>query len=259
MPVGGQTVCPRALSDGGGVAAPVHAGIDEAGRGPLLGPLVVAGVACADPQRLHGMGCRDSKTLSAARRQRLARLLHDDPDVHIEVRTVHPARLDTERDRRTLNGIELRRFRAIAARLCAAGATTVVVDAADVDAVRFGKGVAAGLPPGVRVESRHGADGDDPCVAAASIVAKVLRDEAVAKLARRLERLLPMPLGTGYPSDPSTRAFMAAWVERFGDVPEGVRRSWRPVQVLLAPKPTTLDRFVADEGPAPADGTPVPT
>jgi len=224
-------------------ACPVHGGIDEAGRGPVMGPLVVAGVACADPAALHRVGCRDSKTLSPARRVRLARLLRDDPSVHIEVRSVAPEALDLERASMSLNAIEVRRFRDIACALAEAGARRICVDAADVDADRFGRQVAAGLAAGVRVESRHRADGDDPCVAAASIVAKVARDDAVATLARRLERRIGRPLGTGYPSDPKTQAFLAAWVARHGDLPEGTRRSWRTARDLLAPRPTRLDAF----------------
>ncbi|HLF16354.1 MAG TPA: ribonuclease HII [Candidatus Thermoplasmatota archaeon] len=222
------------------LAPRVLAGIDEAGRGPVLGPLVVAGVATEDPERLAEMGCRDSKVLSPDRRRALDRALRADAGVQIEVRAIEAETIDAEREGRSLNDIELERFAEVARAL---GSPAVVVDAADVDAKRFGRDLAARLPPGTRVVSEHKADANHAIVAAASIVAKVARDAAVAELARRLERRLGMALGSGYPSDPQTQAFLRAWVERFGDLPEGTRRSWSTARDLLAPRPARLDDF----------------
>ncbi len=216
----------------------VQGGIDEAGRGPVLGPLVVAGVA-ADPETLHELGCKDSKKLSPAKRERIARLLEADPNVHVVVRVIEAHVLDAERATETLNHIELVRFREIAAELGAAGVQRVTVDAADVNAERFGRRISEGLD-GVEIHSQHRADAEHVEVAAASIVAKVTRDQHLADLARRLERVLPMEMGSGYPSDPKTKAFLAAWVEAHGDVPEGARRSWETVRRLLGPRQTTL-------------------
>lgn len=218
----------------------VLAGIDEAGRGPVLGPLVVAGVACPDPGVLQKMGCTDSKALTPGKRERIDRLVREHPDVRVEVRSIPAETLDEERRRRTLNAIEVERFQDIALAL---GAATVVVDAADVDARRFGRQVASRLPAGCIVVSEHKADTNHVVVGAASIVAKVARDAAIAELARRLERRLEMPLGSGYASDPLTQAFIATWHGLHGDLPEGARRSWAPMKELLAPKAMRLDDF----------------
>lgn len=208
----------------------MEAGIDEAGRGPVLGPLVVAGVATIDPAYLHEMGCRDSKTLSAPNRERVFRLLETDPNVRIAVRVIEAATLDKEREHMTLNAIERLRFIEVAAEL---DAERVVVDAADVNADRFGSEVAAALPDHWEVVSEHQADGRHPTVAAASIVAKVTRDRAIEDLARRLERHVNRPMGSGYPSDPKTKKFLEEWVRQRGDLPEGTRRSWKTAQNLL--------------------------
>lgn len=218
------------------------AGIDEAGRGPVLGPLVVAGVACPDPQALTDLGCTDSKALSAGKREMLDRRIRALPGVRVEVRVIEAAVLDEERRRRTLNEIEVERFQDIALAL---GASRVVVDAADVDAGRFGRQVASRLPPGVVVVSEHKADANHVVVGAASIVAKVARDAAITELGRRLERRLEMPLGSGYASDPLTQAFVRTWHERFKDLPEGTRHSWATIKDLLAPRATRLDEFSA--------------
>ncbi|MHB1262178.1 MAG: ribonuclease HII [Thermoplasmatota archaeon] len=220
---------------------PVQAGIDEAGRGPVFGPLVVAGVAIADPAALAEMGCRDSKMLSPAKREALDRLLRKEPGVRIEVRVIEAETLDEERKRHSLNDIEAERFRDIAMALAP---THLFVDAADVDAARFGRAVSRGLAKGTKVVSEHRADDTYPIVGAASIIAKVARDAAVAQLARRLERKLEMPLGSGYASDDRTRLFLQAWHAKFGDLPDGTRRSWAPMRELLAPRAAKLDEFV---------------
>lgn len=206
----------------------------------MLGPLVVAGIAVTEPGQLTGLDCRDSKLLSPAKREAVARQLAKLPGVRIVCRNLEPEWLDQQRLRRSLNDIEAEVFGDVAQAL---GAGTIVVDAADVDATRFGRDVARRLPRDVTVVSEHKADLNHAIVGAASILAKVERDRCVAQLARRLERKLEMPLGSGYPSDPLTVAFFKSWVERFRDLPEGTRRTWAPAKALLAPKPTRLDSF----------------
>lgn len=215
----------------------VEAGIDEAGRGPVIGPLVVAGVATDDIDRLVDLGCKDSKRLTPANRERIARHIEAEPDVRVAVRVIDAEVLDAERAHKTLNLIERDRFAEVAAEL---DAERVVMDAADVDAARFAAGVAEELPDHWEVIAEHKADDRHATVAAASIVAKVARDQAIAELARRLERTLGRPLGSGYPSDPVTQGFLRAWVDRFGDLPEGTRRSWKTAKNLMNPKQSAL-------------------
>lgn len=83
----------------------------------------------------------------------------------------------------------------------------------------------------MKVVSEHKADDTYPVVGAASIVAKVARDAAVAELARKLEPRLGIPLGSGY-HDPHTDRFLRAW--EFGDLPDGTRRSWASARRLLS-------------------------
>lgn len=230
----------------------MQAGIDEAGRGPVVGPLVVAGVMVEDPARLAEMGCRDSKMLTPAKRESIDRRLRSDPAVRVEVRVIEPEVLDAERQRRSLNDIEAERFNSIALAL---QPDLLFVDAADVDARRFGRAVGKGLPRRCKVVSEHKADDSYPVVGAASIVAKVARDAAIAELARRLERKLEMPLGSGYAHDERTQLFLRGWHARFGDLPEGTRRSWATVNEIVAPKPVRLDAFLE---PKPVPAAPAP-
>ena len=164
------------------------------------------------------------------------------------VRIIEAPGLDAEMADATLNEVVMRRFQDIAVEL---GAPRTVVDAADVDAARFGRRVAEVLPEGREVVAEHKADDRHPTVAAASIIAKVTRDTALDDLARRLERRIDRELGSGYPSDAKTVAFLEAWLDRFGDLPEGTRRAWKTSKRLLADravKPTRLDDFT-EHGP----------
>ncbi|MGB1697705.1 MAG: ribonuclease HII [Thermoplasmatota archaeon] len=212
-------------------------GIDEAGRGPVLGPLVVAAVVTTNEAELREWDVKDSKKIPPARRQRLARLIQTSPDCRSVVISLSAEDVDARRERQTLNEIEVDMFKEALAALDSPE-TKWFLDAADVDAARFGRLVS----PTKAVTSEHGADDCYLVVGAASILAKTARDEAMAKLARRLERKLPYKLGSGYPSDPNTKSFLKAYVETFGDLPEGTRRSWKTAKTLLDQN-RTLDQF----------------
>ncbi len=216
-------------------------GLDEAGRGPVMGPLVVAGVAVDDPAVPADLGCTDSKLLSPDRRRALDRALRATPGVRIALRVIEAEELDRRRAAgESVTAIEVVAFQQIATEL---GAPTVIVDAAHPNAAAFAELLRPGLPKGTRIVSEHKADVTHAVVGAASIVAKVARDAALAQLARRLERRLDLPLGSGYPSDPTTRAFLAAWWRAHKAWPEGTRTSWATLAALSSPPPTRLDAF----------------
>ena len=165
----------HATGSAAGPAAPGPAacGIDEAGRGPVVGPLVVAGVAGDDVEVFRALGCRDSKKVTPDRRRAIDRELRKATGVRVAVRVVQPPQLDAAMARDTLNVLEMTLFREIALEL---GARHVFADAADVRADRFARQLAEALPPGVQVTAEHRADDTYPIVGAASIVAKVARD-----------------------------------------------------------------------------------
>jgi ribonuclease HII len=118
----------------------------------------------------------------------------------------------------------------------------VSADAGDVSESRFARRVAAGVDDrGVAVEVRaeHGADARYPIVAAASIVAKVERDRRVEALADEYG-----DVGSGYPSDPRTRAFLREYVRDHGSLPDCARASWKTCDdVLRAAEQSALDEF----------------
>jgi ribonuclease HII len=215
----------------------MHVGADEAGKGPVLGPMVAAAVRADRDALPEGVG--DSKRLTPTRRESLAERLRADPAVAVGVATVSTERIDdpeTDMNRLTVAA----QAEAVAA--VAADEDRVVVDAGDVDEARFGRRVREAIAEAgitVAVESRHRADESDALVGAASVVAKVERDAAVERLAAEYG-----DVGSGYPSDPTTRSFLREYVAEHGDLPGCARRSWSTCDdVLAAASQSALDDF----------------
>ena len=235
----------------------MYLGVDEAGKGPALGPMIAAAVL-ADPAGLPA-DVDDSKRVAPARRRELADALRTAPDVAVGVARVEPAEIDrpdTDMNTLTVRG----QARAVRAALSEAPAGVpepvgVVADAGDTSEERFarrlGEFVEAdgaddeggdGTLPSVDVTAAHGADGDDPVVGAASVVAKVVRDAAIADVDAEYPEY--DGVGSGYPSDPTTRSFLAAYVGDHGALPDCARESWATCEdALAAAEQSALDEF----------------
>ena len=212
-------------------------GVDEAGRGCVLGPLVVAGVSITSSRigALRKLGVKDSKRLTARRREALyPKIVEMSSQVHWVAIT--PQEIDEVvtkgRRLRKLNYLEAVYFARVIDRL---GAQRVTVDAADVIPKRFRDDIVANLGAKCRVTAHHKADRDYPVVSAASIVAKVQRDRAVDALRRAHG-----DFGSGYPSDPVTRSYFMERMKQGAPLPDYVRKSWRTWPHL---EQTLLDAF----------------
>jgi len=81
----------------------------------------------------------------------------------------------------------------------------------------------------LNIISEHNADEKYPIVSAASILAKVRRDELV----RDLERTVGKEIGSGYPADPKTVRFLENWVMDHGTLPDFARNSWETSRNIL--------------------------
>jgi ribonuclease HII len=103
------------------------------------------------------------------------------------------------------------------------------VDAADVNPMRFAQNVRREYGRHIKIISEHKADVRYPIVSAASILAKVKRDEEV----QLLEEQIGQEIGSGYPSDVRTQRFLKNWVKEHGSLPTFVRHSWRTAQAVL--------------------------
>lgn len=220
-----------------GGASTTVVGIDEAGRGSWIGPLVVGAVALreGDVPRLRAAGAQDSKALSPARREAVYAAMA--PLARFGSVAIEPAEIDRHVRHGGLNELEAKAFALVAQPF---GPARLHVDACDVDARRFGRAVARHAGPGYHVLARHHADADDPIVGAASIVAKVRRDRAIRELAGRLG----VEVGSGYPSDARTVEFVRAFTHGTRERPAWLRLSWATTQRVIGGGPTrTLERF----------------
>lgn len=206
---------------GAPAVVPLTLGIDEAGRGPILGPMVLAAVALepAAARALTRAGLCDSKKFGAgaearSRRAALASMIRARASF-VALEVVDAAEIDTRVARGELNVLE----RECAARLISAAppCKRIIADGARL----FGplRSEFPALRAHDRGESRHAA------VAAASVVAKDERDRRFATLCERWRADFGEIGGGGYLND-ATRAFLRAYRDRFGELPPETRRSW---------------------------------
>ena len=215
-------------------------GIDEAGRGPVIGPLVVAGVNFKDDSKLIEYNVRDSKKITPKRRGILSKIIMEIA-VDYEIIIISASDIDDMRKIMTLNEIELNIFVKIIDKL---KPDVCFIDAVDVNEKRFGRNIMSKLSFKPEIISKHKADDIYPVVGAASILAKTIRDKEIKKISQKLEEKLNLPLGSGYPSDPITKKFLKNWLDKFGDLPPNVRHSWKTTQNLINENKTKkLDDF----------------
>ncbi|MFN7105710.1 MAG: ribonuclease HII [Pyrobaculum sp.] len=182
-------------------------GIDEAGRGSLVGPLVIA-VVVGDGEQLGRLGVRDSKLLTPRARELLFYKIVNMAEC-INYVVIEPHIIDSYK---SLNLLELV-FSVELIRKCVAD--IYYVDSPDVNPARYGELLSA--MSGVRVVALNRGE-RIPQVAAASIVAKVIRDKTIEFLKREVG-----DFGSGYPSDRRTKEKVLRGLLP----PECVRQSWK--------------------------------
>ncbi len=196
-------------------------GIDEAGRGPVIGPLVICGALCeeANSKKLKDIGAKDSKMLSPRQRENLVPLIKDIIKDFGLIK-IPPDSLDRE----SLNELEIKATASLIKKL---NPQKVILDT---PVPRKGiKGYLEKikkLVPNseVKIIGEPHADVTYPIVSAASILAKVSRDEEIHKLHKKYGNF-----GSGYPADPKTQEFIKNW----NLYPEIVRRKWETCKEIL--------------------------
>ena len=200
------------------------AGVDEAGRGPVIGPLVIAGVSIDenDLPKLVNLGVKDSKLLSPQRRETLAVQIKK-LALKCHIVLLSPAEIDRVVERRRklykLNRLEAQ---AMAKVITVLKPDVVYVDASDILPDRFREHIAENLSFSPKIICEHKADVNYPIVSAASIIAKVERDRVISQLKKKHGNI-----GCGYPSDSNTIKFLEVWIRKFGSYPDFVRKSWK--------------------------------
>jgi ribonuclease HII len=203
------------------------AGVDDAGRGAVIGPLVIAGVLVReeDLPGLKELGVKDSKLLSPHRREVLAveirRIV-----VKFDVVKLSPREIDVVvNSGRKLHKLNYLEAQTMARVIEALRPDKVYVDASDVLEERFKQHILECMSFRVDIVSEHKADRNYVAVSAASIIAKVERDKEISELAKTLG-----DFGSGYPSDPRTMKFLKECCEELDEYPDYVRKSWKPAK-----------------------------
>lgn len=212
------------------------AGIDEAGRGPVIGPMVMAIAACEerDQARLARAGIDDSKQLSPETRERLFAIASDLPH---EIISLSPSDIDAAVNGKSqgdnLNLLEARTTALLIYRLAKqTPIAKVIIDSPTKTTAKHERDVrealakmdADGITRNIALVCEIKADANHTIVGAASILAKVTRDAAIKAL-----ELTHGPMGSGYPSDPQTQAFLGThWREGH----DFFRKSWESYRRL---------------------------
>ena len=204
----------------------VIAGIDEAGRGAVLGPLVIVGLSIhpQDEKKLRALGVRDSKELSPRRREALAEKIEGIAK-DIIVLKVEACKIDTYRKEGVnLNKLEALKFGEIINFL---EPDKAYIDAIETVPEKLELFIKKMLKKETKLIVEHKADSRYLVVGAASIIAKVTRDQAVRDLEKKYGKM-----GSGYPSDPATIKWLKDWLEKEKEFPDCVRRTWMTVETL---------------------------
>jgi ribonuclease HII len=199
-------------------------GVDEAGRGPVIGPLVIAGVSIEenDLLKLVNIGVKDSKLLSRQRRETLALRIRE-LALKCQIVFLSPAEIDrVVESKRKLYKLNRLEAKAMARVISVLKPDVVYVDASDILPDRFREHITENLSFNPEIICEHKADVKYPIVSAASIIAKVERDKVISQLQKKYGNI-----GCGYPTDSNTIKFLEVWIRKFGVYPDFVRKSWK--------------------------------
>ena len=211
------------------------AGVDEAGRGCVIGPLVVAGVMMKAETLplLTELGVKDSKLLTPQKRELLYPQIIQLAEKYQTIKVL-PSQIDKAvESARTLHKLNRLEAQTMAQIIESLKPDEAYVDAADTVEHRFGNHIKECLKTKTRIISKHKADRLFPVVSAASIIAKVERDREIAGL-----RLEYGDFGSGYLTDGKTVDFLRQLLQQNEDYPSFVRKSWKPAKKAKSEKGT---------------------
>ncbi|HDP73791.1 MAG TPA: ribonuclease HII [Candidatus Woesearchaeota archaeon] len=219
----------------------IIAGIDEAGRGPVVGPMVVA-IAIIDSEKqgfLSELGVKDSKKLSPAARERILSSLSK-ALIEYKIKIIYPPEIDlaVESEGYNLNLLECDAM-AFLLNEVKSRPEAVYIDLPSTNSLSFTSCFVSKLREynkKVKVIAEHKADDAYPVVSAASVIAKVARDKEI----KELEKKYNVRIGSGYPADPVTKEFIQKNYSKY----PFFRKSWQTYKNLSKPsKEKSLESF----------------
>ncbi|XP_057370044.1 ribonuclease H2 subunit A-like [Daphnia carinata] len=223
-------------------------GIDEAGRGPVLGPMVYGITYCPESraEELKAIGCADSKTLSEDQREKLFEKLDSLKDfVGWVVEIISPNSICNsmfKRLKHSLNEVSHDSAIGLIRKALSLGVNVTSVFVDTVGPPEKYQAKLSAIFPDIKITVSKKADSLFPVVSAASICAKVARDKALSSWQFRespfvdLKNTEDIKWGSGYPGDPTTKKFLAQNIDPVFGFPQLVRFSWSTSDQLLKSK-----------------------
>ncbi len=208
-------------------------GIDDAGRGPVIGPMTLAGVIIDSEEQeseIKSLNAKDSKLLSPLQRRTIAEKIK--PQFKHFIVTSSPKQID---DSSNLNYLEAIKTAQIINHLTEGlhEKTKAIVDCPSVNIEAWSNDVQKLLenPKNVILSCEHKADANHPIVGAASILAKECREEEIKKIREDFQ----VDFGSGYPADPKTKKFLIDNFDKEKYKPI-IRFSWNTIKKLFKEK-----------------------
>jgi len=203
----------------------IIAGIDEAGKGSVFGSLWIACYVIDDSCDIQA---GDSKKYSKKKRESMYHNLVEQA-IEVQVYEITATELNTMHE----NGMTLIEMEQWAMAMLINSLQSkpekIYIDAADVNEQRFGFHISNSLNFQCNIISEHNADNIFPVVGAASIIAKVSRDNHI----HELKQFYDAEIGSGYPSDKKTRNWLLEYYNRLNSFPKETRLFWNTVNKII--------------------------
>ncbi|MGC9079348.1 MAG: ribonuclease HII [Nanopusillaceae archaeon] len=210
-------------------------GIDEAGRGPVIGPMVICGYSIEKDklEELKNLGVRDSKELSRDEREKLFEKI-----INISYKykyiIISPKEIDYYVKKNRLNLLEFKNMIKIIKEI---RPNTVIIDSPIKNTKKVVEIIKNNLDFEVNIIAENKADKNYPIVSAASIIAKVIRDREIDKIKKETN----INFGSGYPSDEKT---IKAIKENYDKLRDYIRESWLTIKKIKKSNQKNITDFL---------------
>ncbi len=214
-------------------------GADDAGRGPVLGPMVLAAVVIneADSDKLKNLGVKDSKLLTPKQREELYdKIINTVKGYKIIIITPQEIDVALESENSNLNTLEASKFAELINYL---KADISIIDCPSNNIPAYSSQLKKMLTVKTDLQCYHKADSRFFSVGAGSILAKVTRDREIEKIQKKIKE----PIGSGYPADPITKEFLKNNWDKY---PEIFRHSWATYQVYSGEKKSKKQKTLGE-------------
>ncbi|XP_076367762.1 ribonuclease H2 subunit A [Tachypleus tridentatus] len=226
---------------------PCMLGVDEAGRGPVLGPMVYGGAYCPMSciKELEKLGVTDSKALTEEKREELFELINKSSEFVGWIIEVHsPTTISNSMLRRckyNLNAVSHDSAINLIKHTLNQGVNLQEVYVDTVGPSDKYEAKLSEIFPDVKITVAKKADATYPIVGAASICAKVVRDRALKSWKfREGDNFQSLEYGSGYPNDPVTKSFLSENIDPVFGFPSLVRFSWSTAEKILEEKAVSV-------------------